>query len=158
MLLCQSFCTIALKDKLYGEWEYQYSIIDTVPMRMETTKHNIVQKMVFTNCNDKDKMKQLPIIVQNLRKNNLLENCCCKTFNNEELIDEYFPVVKPIEKTSGKTLYAVFNYGYHYKSEYYIETIRNDTLIIFDEKNYTINNKEYVFVKHLYLKTRSSNQ
>lgn len=152
MLFWQSFCSISLKDKLYGIWEYQYSIVDTLTIIVETDIECPVQKIVFTNCDDKNKIKQLPIIVQNLRKNNLLENCCCKTFNNNEFIDEYFPVVIPIEKASENTLYSVYNYGYHYKSEYYIEKICNDTLIIYSEKRYIFNEKEYSLVKHFYLK------
>lgn len=154
VVLCESFISIVdLEKNILGEWEYQYSLINNLPTRLETEKYCPVNKMVFKNCNDQKELKKMPKVVRKLRQKNIFRNISCETYNNRARIDKYFPIASQLNVKSEK-LYNIVNYGCQYKSEYYIEMLINDTLIIFDDKNYIIETKNYTAVRHIYMRKK----
>lgn len=150
-LVFLSFYFNGIEKKIIGNWEYQYSIIDNKPQKIEFDIICPVQKMSFQKCNDQKDIQKMPEIVRNLRKNNSFKNISCKTYNNGKLIETYFPVVRRFEKEKDTT-YIIDNYGNRLKSDYYIDKIANDTLIIYDGKVYNISGKKNYSVKHIYLR------
>lgn len=140
-----------IEKKIIGNWEYQYSIIDNKPQKIEFDKVCPVQKMSFQKCNDQKDMQKMPEIVRNLRKNNLFKNISCKTYNNGKLIENCFPVIRPFIKEKDTT-YSINSYGNRLKYDYYIEKLTNDTLVIYDERIHTIANKDNYKVKHIYIR------
>lgn len=149
-LVFLSFYFNGIEKKIIGNWEYQYSLIDNKPQKIEFDIVCPVQKMSFQKCNDQKDMQKMPEIVRNLRKNNSFKNISCKTYNNGKLIENYFPVISPFIKEKDTT-YIIDNYGNRLKSDYYIDKIANDTLIINDGKVYNISGKENYRVKHIYV-------
>ncbi|MFB9078917.1 hypothetical protein ACFFLS_10540 [Flavobacterium procerum] len=152
-LLFQLFYSDGLEKKIMGDWEYQYSIIDNRPQKLEIHYIFPVEKMIFEKCNDQKDIQKMPITVKELRKTNAFKNISCKTYNNGKLIDTYFPVLLT-GATSKDTTYSVTNYGNRLKSDYFIRRIAKDTLIVSDGTIYTITGKRYTYVKHIYVKKR----
>ena len=149
-LFCQA-SVIELNRTIIGNWEYQYSIIDGDSIKIDADKHCPVEKMVFKPCNDKKELNKMPSFVREQRQSNYFENISCKTYIQDTLIDTYFPVAKRII-TKSDTLYSIFNYGCRFKSEFVIEKLNNNTLVIYDDKNYLIEGNNYTEIRHIYLK------
>ena len=83
-----------------------------------------------------------------MRKENILKNLKCQTFNNEiNSIDIYYPIAYYNEKSIG-----IANYGYRYKDDYTIEELNIDTLVIYNGRRYVFDNKKYYDVRHVYLR------
>jgi hypothetical protein len=150
LLLLQAFIRIN-SNTLIGTWEYQYSVIGDSTQKIDIDKFCPVEKMIFSQCNDRESLKKFPATVKNLRKGNVLENICCNTYNQNKLIDTYFPVILTNPR-SVDTSIAISYYGYRYKSFYIINKWSDDTLIFCDDKVRVINGKEYTSIKHTYVK------
>ncbi|MDJ1479936.1 hypothetical protein QNI16_05520 [Cytophagaceae bacterium YF14B1] len=139
----------ALREDIIGEWVYQFSWIDTHKEKLNTDIHCPVYKIVFEKSNDGKKLSKLPQTVIKMRENNIFRNISSQTYNkNGHYIDTYYPTADILKNN----IVFVANYGMKYKSEYFIDYLKNDTLVIYDEKNYTINNRSYRLVKHVYVR------
>jgi hypothetical protein len=149
IILCQSFLLLDLKKNIIGEWEYRYSLFNNSKIVIKPENHCPVQRMTFRKCIDMKELKALPKIIKVQRKGNLLENISCETYNRDRRIDKYFPIANR-EMSNKDTIYNVLNYGYRYKSEYNIEILVKDTIVIFDDKNYYIGGKKYTAIRHVY--------
>ena len=150
LFIFQSFSpSKEISKDILGEWEYKYSLITNVQKKLETENHCPVERMVFKKCSDKKELTKMPKVVQKQRKSNLFKNISCQTYNNGKMIDKYYPVANQVILKKD-TIYSIVNYGCKYKSEYYIQKLHNDTLIIYDDKNYTFKSKSYTTVRHIY--------
>ena len=145
-----------LKERLIGEWVYQYSWVEEQKREVELDEHCPTYKMVFSKCDDSDyaflkKLKlSFPTIVEMIQ-NNILEDLKCQTFSSEiDSIDTYYPVAYDKEKSIG-----IANYGRKNKSSYHIAGLNTDTLVIYDGKNYKFDNKYYSGIRHVYLRRGS---
>jgi hypothetical protein len=153
IFICQSFSILNIQKTILGEWNYKYSLINNTAVKIITEKHCPVDKMLFKKCLDKKELKGMPTFLINLRKKDIFENISCETFNDNIKIDKYFPVVTRLVLRNDTT-YNVINYGIYHKSEYYIERLSNDTLVIFDDKDYSIEGVRYTAVKHIYTRKK----
>lgn len=145
----QSFLLLDLKKNIIGEWEYQYSLFNNNKMVIKTENHCPVQRMTFRKCIDMKELKAMPKIIKEQRKGNLFENISCETYNKDGRIDKYFPIANQT-MSNNDTIYNVLNYGHRYKSEYNIEILVKDTIVIFDDKNYYVGGKKYTAIRHVY--------
>lgn len=134
---------------ILGEWKYEYSFIANVPKKLKTETHCPVETMIFKDCNDKNELAKMPKLIKEQRQENVFKNISCETYNNGKKIDKYYPVANQLVLKSD-TIYSVINYGCKYKSEYYIEKLNNDTLIIYDDKNHILESESYTAVRHIY--------
>lgn len=143
-----------IQKNLMGKWIYQYSLIEGKHVKIETDIHCPTYKMVFGFCDDNSITENMPVNIQEMRKINYLSDICCYTYNQkDEMIDSYAPVAQNL-KDSLPPLAEIRNYGLKYMSEYFIDYLNNDTLIIYDDKNHLLNEKKYAFVRHVYLKSK----
>ena len=151
-LMVQSFSEIRpdLKSSLYGEWFYKGSLIKTAYKKVETDTNLPVERIVFKPCDDKVELKNVPS-VKKLRQNNVLKNLMCVTYNDQQQIDTYFPVMDALNARNNDV--HIYNHGRKYKSEYYIYKLSKDTLIVYDDKTITVKKVSYTSVKHLYTRT-----
>ena len=139
-----------LRENLIGEWTYQYSYVNGNKMVLETTIHCPTYKMVFKKCIDENKLKSMPKSIKVMRQENLFKNLYCYTYDNKgEIIDLYYPVARILNDSLP---IIVSNYGLKYKSEYIIDKLVKDTLIIHDNRSYLIEGKEISFVQHVYVR------
>lgn len=152
-LICSALKKEANQKEILGVWEYKYSTIDDTTFQVEFDKLCPVQIMKFEICNDENELKKFPEYVKKFRRNNMFQNISCETYNNNHLIDRYYPVSNLKDNEVG-----VVNYGNRYKHFYTISTLKKDTLIIYNGKYYYLNNNSCSGVKHIYIRKTNTNQ
>lgn len=146
-----SLSSIELPQILIGKWEYRYSIINDVQTKFNTNVHCPVEKMVFSKCSDKMELFKMPKNIRDRRLKSVFKNICCETFNNNIKIDRYYPIENKLIIKSD-TIYGITNYGYKYKSEYYINRIKEDSLIISDDNNFNLSSQTISVIRHYYIR------
>jgi hypothetical protein len=142
-----------VRKKLKGAWTYSYSIANNERKRIPGDVHCPVYRMVFAACNDSTDMKKISSpVVHKMRKQNVLKDLKCTTYDSVGTkIDTYFPVLNFLRSDS---LMLVLDYGYKYKSEYYIDVLSADSMVLHDNRVYDFDGKSCYEVKHVYYRRK----
>jgi hypothetical protein len=144
----------SIRNDLKGEWIYQFSLIDGKEKQIPSDTHCPVYKMIFSECKDAKDMKINSPVVINMRKTNVLKDLKCRSYrDSSKLIDTFFPVLH-FSKNDSVSGSMVLNYGNKLKSEYFIDKLSADTLVIYDGKVHTIENRKYHSVRHTYYRKK----
>lgn len=141
-----------LKGSLKGEWVYQFSLIDGEELQLAYEIHLPTYKIKFEECDDERELTMMPSTVVNMRQTNALRNLRSQAYNEKgNIIDTYYPMARVVGDSSTVIIY---NYGLKYKSEYIIDRLEKDTLVVHNNKVFEIGDKRVSQVLHSYVRVR----